>query len=147
MDDGAYHGAFTWALLKGLRSAVDPTGAVTTQSLKGYLVNALSKFMTAEQRAAAEVANEPDFGSEDPIVLAHPPGFTFDMTLRVSASAVGHPYTIVTGSPPQEVSANVVPTSEFTVTLPNGLYVMHVPAIDMIAGFEVIGVSHDVSLG
>jgi uncharacterized caspase-like protein len=146
MEDGEYHGAFTWALLKGLRSAVDTTGAVTTQSLKGYLMNALPRFMSPEQRAAAEVANEPDFGSEDGIILARPPELTFDITLLVPQLAVGHPYTIVTGSPPQEVKNGVVPSVEFTVKLPNGLYVMHVAVTETTGGFEVIGVSRDVSL-
>ena len=146
-DDGVYHGAFTWALLKGLRSAVDENGAITSHSLKGYLVNAMQSFMTDEQKRDERVSTEPDFGSEDDIVFARPPEPAFDVTLTVPAQAVGHRYRIVTGSPPRSVKTGTVPGPRFKVKLPNGLYVASVAAAKLTAGIEVIGVDGHASLG
>lgn len=144
--DGEYHGAFTWALLKGLRSAVDDNGAITSHSLKGYLVNAMQTFMTDEQRRDERVSKEPDFGSEDGIVFARPPQAAFDVTVHVPAAAVGRRYRIMTGSPPRNARSGIVPSQAFTIPLPNGLYVVTVPAAKLTEGIEVIGVAREISL-
>ena len=144
--DGQVHGAFTWTLLKGLRSAVDDTGAITSHSLKGYLVNAMARFMTDEQRRDERVSNEPDFGSEDDIVFATPPEPAFGVTIHVPPAAVGRRYQIVTGSPPRKAKSGIVPDPTWTVPLTNGLYVVTVPVAKLTGQIEVIGVAREISL-
>jgi uncharacterized caspase-like protein len=144
--DGQVHGAFTWALLKGLRSAVDDAGAITSHSLKGYLVNAMATFMTDEQRRDERVSNEPDFGSEDDIVFATPPEPLFDVTVHLPPAGVGRRYQIVTGSPPHKARSGIVPSPTFTVPLSNGLYVITVPVAKLTGQIEVIGVAREISL-
>jgi uncharacterized caspase-like protein len=144
--DGQYHGAFTWSLLKGLRSAVDDSGAITSHSLKGYLVNAMKTFMTDEQRRHERVSKEPDFGSEDDIVFVKAPKPKFEVTVRVPATAVGRRFQIITGIPPRNARSGVVPSREFTVPLANGLYVVTVPVAKLTGEFEVTGVGREISI-
>ena len=145
--DGQVHGAFTWALLKGLRSAVDDAGAITSHSLKGYLVNAMATFMTDEQRRDERVSNEPDFGSEDDILFADAARTAIDVTVHLPPAGVGRRYQIVTGSPPYKARSGIVRFSPtFKVPLSNGLYVITVPVAKLTGQIEVIGVAREINL-
>ena len=102
MDDGQVHGAFTWALLTGLRgAAADPvTGEVRSGSLHDYLLNSMRSFMTAEQRQDPQVSKEPDFGPVDDLLLATVKRASSHVTLRFPPAAEGTGWRILTGSPP-----------------------------------------------
>lgn len=64
MPDGNWHGAFTYALLRGLEGEA-PT-PVTSDSLTDYLRNAMKQFQSPEDQQRGVVAHEPSFGRRDP---------------------------------------------------------------------------------
>lgn len=72
--NGRARGVFTHTLLEGLQGgAVDPaTLAVTTASLRNYLINNMRRHMSPQQLADPDVSNEPDFGTVDDFVLVPP---------------------------------------------------------------------------
>ena len=69
--EGEPRGVFTHTLLEGLRGgAKDPvTGAVTTATLRNYLINNMRRHMSLNQVADPDVSNEPDFGTVDDFEL------------------------------------------------------------------------------
>lgn len=148
MEDGDVHGAFTWALLKGLRGAnADPvTGAVTTSRLCNYLTSAMRGFMTAEQLADPQVSKEPDFGPVDEIVLAVVPPAAWKVTLDFGPSAVGHRWQILTADM-EEKSTGIAAAEALTVRLPASVYVVRVEAATLTVPFQVIGKDQTVHVG
>ncbi|WAJ28459.1 hypothetical protein [Jiella sp. R10] len=74
--EGEPRGIFTHTLVRGLSgAAADPsTGAVTTASLRNYLINNMRRHMSLAQLADPDVSNEPDFGTVDDFELVPPSG-------------------------------------------------------------------------
>ena len=97
MPDGQWHGAFTYALLEGLKgSAATP---VTGETLRDYLLNAMRAFMSERDQKRPTVAKEPSFGITDRMEFGTPAFRTFPVTLRFPAAAVGHPVRVAVSAP------------------------------------------------
>jgi hypothetical protein len=148
MEDGAVHGAFTWALLQGLHGAnANPvTGEVTTARLRDYLVNSMRDFMTPDQLADPAVSNEPDFGPDEDLVLASIRPATSAITLTFESLANGHSWRILTAAMAVMASGIAAPAGA-TIRLPAGAYVAEVEGTDLSAGFQVIGKDLAVHVG
>lgn len=137
-DGSKIHGAFTWALLEGLRgAAADVNGRVTGRSLGDWIRNAMCARMTDLQRQDGDVAKEPEVVQEDSRLIfargVRRPSFPVTLTLPPEAS--GKLLRIWSGIPPraQELSAAAV----LNLQLPPGLYVVEVPAAGLRQGFDL----------
>jgi hypothetical protein len=149
MDDGLIHGAFTWALLQGLRGAAAdiPTGEVRTAGLRDYLTNVMGSFMTDEQRADPDVSNEPDFGFDDDILFAKVDPALAEIHLTFAPAATGAAWHVLTGSPATDVGDGTVGADGAGITsggatslwLPTGVYIARIDALGVTTGFEVSG--------
>jgi hypothetical protein len=130
MPDRQWHGAFTYALLQGLHGAA--TGAVTTDSLRDYLRNTMKSFMRPDQRSQLTVAQEPAFGTTDPMELAP--------LLTLPATCVGRPATIGTtrGAAPA-AAVDALPGTRWEVQLQAGHYAVHVEGPELAVPFTVPG--------
>jgi hypothetical protein len=137
MPDGKCHGAFTYALLEGLkRGAADP---VTSDSLRDYLVNAMKDFMTDEQRRRSNVGKEPAFGRTDPITFATRPRPTFPVTLRFAPEHVGRRVFVATGRTEAPVAETVLGAADWTIRLAPGFWGVFVEGTAISKGLEVAG--------
>lgn len=137
---GRAHGAFTWALLEGLRgAAADPSGRVTAASLGDWLRQAQAARLPAEP--AATLAREPELVAADPaLVLAEgmaPPHFP--VRLRFPRAAWGHPARLWHGAPARLDPGLGLARAELSLTLPPGLYLVEVPGAGLRHGFAVTG--------
>jgi hypothetical protein len=123
MPDGKCHGVFTYTLLKGLNSAIDDQGRVTTRSLKDYLINNMRLNITPKYRSSGTVSKEPDFGNVDDIVLVprapSPPLFT----LQIPGVPDGTQVDILGGNPSRIVATEVVIAGNITSRLIGGNYI------------------------
>ncbi|WP_291088556.1 caspase family protein [Hydrogenophaga sp.] len=140
-DRGVFHGAFTWALLQGLRgAAADVNGRVTGRSLADWVRNAMSARYEPRDRLDRDVAKEPEVIAEDSSMIfvrgAVPPDY--DITLRFPAAALGAQARIWTGAPPAVVQVFMVNTPETTLLLRPGLYVLETDIGGLRHGFEVL---------
>jgi uncharacterized caspase-like protein len=143
-DDNRFHGVFTYALLKGLREAVENpvSGEVTSASLKSYLYRNMNTYMTPEQRSDPSVSQEPDFGFDDPIVFCKVDNIALTgVTLAFPTAAEGRTFRVVTGAPPTEVANGTVQQGAGSTRLPAGLYFVKVDGLALASGFEVAGAS------
>lgn len=137
MPDGRWHGAFTYALLQGLKGAAP--GAVTATSLHDYLVNNMKSFMRADQRIAT-VSDEPDFGKVDDIVFPTPTQApTFGLTLRFRNDCVGKRAVVVTRSTLPPAAEIVLAGTDWQPELEAGSYVASVPDLQLLSAFTVTG--------
>ncbi|TSP13444.1 MULTISPECIES: caspase family protein [Cupriavidus] len=137
-DGDKIHGAFTWALLQGLRGAAsDANGRVTGRSLADWLRNALCARMTPAHLRDGDVAKEPEIVQEDAgLIFARgvpPPRYT--VTLTLPPEAAGKPLRLWSGIPPRAEAMTAQPA--MTLPLTPGLYVVEVPEAGLRQGFEV----------
>jgi hypothetical protein len=138
MPDRQWHGAFTYALLQGLKGAAP--GDVTSDSLSNYLRNTVKDFMRPEQRSSKTVAVEPAIGKTDPMVFATLPTPTFDVTLRFPQTCAGRLATIFTTRSQPAVAEMVLDgDAEWTVALEAGAYGVEVADLGISKAFEVTG--------
>jgi hypothetical protein len=140
MPDGRCHGAFTYALLEGLRGAPRP---VTSTSLRDYLHNAMKGFLSPDQRRRKTVAQEPAFGRTDPIVFATEGAPAFAVTLRFAPEHVGRRVFVGTGRQATPRAETVLAAPEWTVQLPAGFWGAFVDGTPVSKGFEVTGARVD----
>jgi hypothetical protein len=141
MPDGKWHGAFTYALLKGLEGAA--AGDVTSDTLRDYLRNNMKSFMRDDQRTSV-VAQEPAFGPTDPITFGAPPQkLRFGVTLRFPQEAVGKKATISVDASSPLVAETVLAAPEWKVELETGVYVAFVPDLNRYQAFGVTGEQED----
>jgi uncharacterized caspase-like protein len=136
MPDHRWHGAFTYALLQGLNGAVP--GAVTATSLHDYLVNNMKSFMRDDQRIAATVSHEPDFGRVDDIAFPTRSS-KFALTLRFRNDCVGKRAVVVTNSTLPPAADTVLTTTDWQPKLQAGHYVASVPDLGLLSVFTVTG--------
>jgi hypothetical protein len=137
MPDGNWHGAFTYALLQGLRGAA--TGDVTSASLRDYLLNNMKSFMRDDQHIAT-VAQEPDFGRTDEIEFATAAQTPkFPVTLRFRDDCVGRQATVRTRSSLPPAAETVLAQAEWRPELEAGAYVAFVPDLQLASVFTVTG--------
>ena len=137
MPDGQWHGAFTYALLEGLKgSAATP---VTGETLRDYLLNAMRAFMSERDQKRPTVAKEPSFGITDRMEFGTPAFRTFPVTLRFPAAAVGHPVRVAVSRSAPAVAETVLSTRNWTVDLAAGAYAVFVDGTGTAQTFQVVG--------
>ena len=129
--DNKVHGIFTTALLSGLRGqAADmSSGLITASSLKSYLYQNMSHFLTAEERANPDIGKDPHIDDHtnpvEPMVFAEialPDVKKVKVTIHVGPSDVGKQAGIFgndESNPTETIDA--VPEL-WEVELANGLY-------------------------
>jgi hypothetical protein len=140
MDDGNVHGVFTYTLLQGLKGeAADPeSGQITSERLKNYLIHAMPRVMSAQNRENPNISHEPDFGPVDDMVFGSVPELPkHAVTLSLPASALGKMLTVDGGPLAKPLSQAIAATNE-TLQLPNGIYIAEVDNLGSV-GFKVIG--------
>lgn len=140
-DQGKFHGAFTWALLEGLRgSAADANGRVTGRSLGDWMRNAMAARFTDRDRRDANISKEPEILEEDAslIFVRGAVAPDIDVTLRFPESALGGQARIWSGSPPAIATRFALKTSSKQLRLRAGLYVAEVASAGIRHGFEVL---------
>jgi uncharacterized caspase-like protein len=154
-DDAQIHGAFTWALLRGLLgAAADPvTGEIRSGRLRDYLTNAMRTFMSDEQRNDTLVSKEPDFGFVDDLLIATipapgiPAASQSKVRLAFPAATAGASWEVVTGSPSTVVASGTVQANlEATIELPSGIFLARVVGGGPFAWVEVTGQDRDVTV-
>jgi len=141
MPDGSWHGAFTYALLEGLKGAA--TTPVTSDSLRNYLLNAMQGFMRDEQRADRTVAREPRFDRTDHMEFGTPPRTTFPVTLRFPPECDGRPATVGRGKYVQPSDETVLQGIDWALRLEAGVHVAYVDQRGFSQPFEVTGGATD----
>ena len=136
--DGAWHGVFTHALLKGLNGAAGTP--VTTQALKRFLFNTMKTFMTPEQLANPQVAKEPWFEEEHDLEFATPAAQqTFEAKLLFPPECLGKRVTISVDASSPLVADETLAAREWKPQLPVGVYAVYVPELRLEQGFQVTG--------
>ena len=147
MPDGLVHGAFTYALLKGLDGdAADPsTGMVTTSTLQKHLRETMRTWMKKDDIEDPDVSSEPDFGPADPIELVHVGQTQQRIRFLFPASAQGAEVRIETGNF-QTVQSGVVQSGQWATQLSNGIYRLVVDASGLTRTFEVRSQDDDIDL-
>jgi len=139
-DAGKIHGAFTWALLEGLKgAAADYNGRVTARSLADWLRNATSAHMTDLHRQDGDVAKEPEIIQEDAgLVFARGVARRqYSVEIEIPERTVGKSLQIWSGIPPRVEVINAEGPL-VALELPPGLYLAEVPDAGLRQGFEVV---------
>jgi uncharacterized caspase-like protein len=140
MEDGNWHGVFTWALLKGLEGAAAPSGVVTSNSLHDYLINNMRSFMRQDQRDNQGIAQEPDFGKVEPITFASLPSASrYPVTLRFPANCIGNAAKIVTSASRPPAATTVLAETDWKLELEAGSYAALVPTLSLVHPFTITG--------
>jgi len=139
-DNGKLHGIFTWTLLKGLRGgAADPTGAVTSESLRLYLENGLSQYLSADDTNDPDISKRPDVVRSDPgIVFAVHAGVSkTTVTINFPQECEGAVARVWNGFPPRPQDARIH-DRKVTLELGKGLYLVDAIQHGYRQGFEVV---------
>jgi hypothetical protein len=136
MLDGQWHGAFTYALLLGLQGAARTP--VTSDSLRDYLHNAVTDFMSEADRRRRTVAREPAFGRTDPITFSAPDRLTFTVTVDVPPACVGKRALVADGPSSPPVAETVLTDQSWELELETGLYEVSVPQTGHAKAFKVV---------
>lgn len=137
MPDGQWHGAFTYALLEGLKGAAP--SPVTSYTLSGYLHNATKEFIAPDDRKRKTVAQEPTFGKTDEIVFATPPRAAFPVTLEFAPECLGRRVTVGTSRTSAPVAEKVLDDPTWNIELEPGLWGAFVDGSETKKLFEVAG--------
>jgi hypothetical protein len=143
MADGDWHGAFTYALLRGLEGEA-PT-PVTSDSLSDYLRNAMKQFQSDDDKPRRTVAHEPAFGRRDPITFAEPARQTVPVRITFAPACIGQRATVARGRGMPPVADTLLTGTEWQPSLEPGLYVVLVDALGLSRVFEAVG-DADVSV-
>jgi hypothetical protein len=140
-DGGKTHGAFTWALLEGLRgAAADHNGRVTGRSLGDWLRNAQVARISPEDREDLDVSKEPEIVQED-AGLIFSRGISkpsYPVSLTFPQAAKNETALLWSGQPPRVVENIPLGTAPLETSLRPGLYLVEVPAAGLRQGFEVV---------
>jgi hypothetical protein len=143
MADGDWHGAFTYALLRGLEGEA-PT-PVTSDTLSDYLRNAMKQFQSDDDKPRRTVAHEPAFGRRDPITFAEPARQTVPVRITFAPACRGQRATVARGRGRPAVAERLLTETEWQLKLEPGLYVVLVDALGLSKAFEAVG-DADVSV-
>ncbi len=138
--ENKFHGAFTWAFLKGLEgAAANAHGVVTGHSMANWLRNAVSPWLSEADRTDPDVSKEPEIVAEDPkIIFARGVSpLSFETTLSFPPNAVGKKGRLWSGTwSPRSTDLTVETT--MLHRLPAGLHLIEVPEAGLRQGFEVV---------
>lgn len=147
MEYDTWRGVFTLALLEGLRGAaydpktieiVDgkPMASVTAVSLKAFLNTSMREFLSPEDRADAQVSNEPDIPhprneqKDSELIFGVPvPVPTYPVMFQLSAADVGLTLRVVRITPQGQfvdLASQTLITHEATLQLSPSLYLAQV---------------------
>jgi Caspase domain len=137
MPDGAWHGAFTYALMQGLRGAAQTP--LTTDTLRDYLLNAQKEFLDDDQRRRATVAKEPSFGFTDVMAFGSPTRPRFPVSLRFQPGVVGRRVSVGVARSDPPVAATELQGTQWDLALEAGAYGVFVDGSDASDEFQVIG--------
>lgn len=137
-DGNRFHGAFTWAFLKGLEgAAVNRYGIVNGHSMANWLRNAIYPWLTEADLTAADVSRQPEIVAEDAglVFATGVAPLQFNTALEFEADAIDNRVRLWSGVPPR--------AEEFTAArrvvrpLRAGLHVVEVPDAGYRQGFEI----------
>jgi hypothetical protein len=138
---GTVRGAFTWALLDGLRgAATDANARVTGRSLADWLRQSILGRLPPAALGDPDVAKEPDIVSEDAelIFARGMKPLLFDVTLQVPDLPDDQKIVLWSGVPLRpETEAGVI-GGVAVVKLTPGLYHAEAPDTGLAASFEVV---------
>jgi hypothetical protein len=112
---GEPHSIFTYTLLEGLEgAAIEPnTGAVTTSSLRRYLINHMRRHMTPEQLLdTSNFSQEPDFATVDDFELLPASALAARGVATVTPAPAGPPVRLSVQSGDPAIEIFVVDTSD-----------------------------------
>jgi hypothetical protein len=137
MPDGQWHGAFTYALLEGLKGAAP--SPVTGDTLSGYLHNATKEFIAPKDRKRKTVAQEPTFMRTDEIVFATRPRAAFPVTLEFTPECLGRRVMVGTSRTSAPVVEKVLDDPTWNIELEPGLWGAFVDGSETKKLFEVAG--------
>jgi hypothetical protein len=141
-DGNNVHGAFTWALLQGLRgAAADQNGQVTGRSLADWVRNAQIAWLGERDLKDSDVSREPSVLREDSgLVLARGVVKTrFKVGVSFAPAAAGLEAVLWAGAPPVRAQRfPVKPGAPQRLDLEPGLYLIEVPDATLRQGFEVV---------
>jgi Caspase domain len=133
MEDGKWHGVFTWALLRGLSGAAASSNAVvTSKSLEGYLRSNMKSFMRKEQQDDQGVSKEPAFGKVQDIEFSRLAVPRFPVTLRFPAACIGKLATIVTTPAQPPAAQTTLAEANWNLLLEAGKYAAFAPTLGFI---------------
>jgi Caspase domain len=119
--DGRVHGVFTFALMQGLNGkGCDDTGAVTTESLREYLLNTMRTLLSADDVRNPQIAQQPEVSGSDRFVLV-PAAAPITFPVQITVKAPGQSGLITDGRLQTVAKTPAVPAL-WTVSLPRGLY-------------------------
>ena len=145
MPDGKVHGAFSAALLEGLRGAAsEPNGEITAVSLANYLYGNMKTFLAPEASSDPSISLEPDlvFDAKDRFVLARVPSEaipTYSVTIELPDESKGRSVQILDSSF-QRIAESQSGTSEtWQLNLRRGIYLVRIEGLEWNRIFEVRG--------
>lgn len=144
MPDGTWHGAFTYALLRGLEGEA-PT-PVTSDSLTDYLRNAMKQFQSPEDQQRGVVAHEPAFGRRDAMMFAAPVRQTVPVTITFAPACIGQRARVARDRNAAALADTVVTETTWEVSLEPGFYAVLVDSLNLATVFEAAGGAH-VAIG
>jgi hypothetical protein len=155
MNDGKIRGVFTETLMQGLLGAAcdRSTGEITTNSLRGYLKDAMPFFFDEQDRKNSSIRKDPtlpDFGDGDFIVaqvqVTNIP--SYQITIQLPAEFLNQELQLIYGSGAQMkiMDLNAPLGTSLPLTLSRGSYTLRVKGPGGVArGFDVTGIgSEDV---
>jgi hypothetical protein len=149
MDDGKYHGVFTYCLLQGLKgeAADQASGKITSESLKAYLIHAMPRVMDSAYLENSDISREPEFAYMDDIVFGSVRETSkHAVRLVLPESALGKRLT-VDGGPLEKPLSKAVGAVNEVLELPNGIYIAEVEGVEKLTDFKVVGGQIDVQIG
>jgi hypothetical protein len=143
MADGRWHGAFTYALLRGLEGEAQTP--VTSDTLSDYLRNVMKQFQSDDDKPRRTVAHEPAFGRRDPITFAAPVRQTVPVRITFTPECLGQRATVARGRGMPPVAETRLSGTAWQLKLEPALYVVLVDALGLSKVFEAVG-DADVSV-
>jgi hypothetical protein len=146
--DGETRGVFTATLLDALKGgASEDDGRITGQSLKAYLYENMTGFLSAADLANPDVAKQPDLYCdvpEDQFVIARVPPLQYDVAIPLPAGSQGSPLQLIgerNGMKYTRIADGVADVSlQWKQTLPRGTYQLLVNATSLVVTVKGRGV-------
>ncbi len=119
--DGRVHGVFTMALMQGLQGkACDSSGAITTETLREYLYNAVPSLLSPDDMMDPRIATQPDIPASDQFLLL-PGASVTAFPVRISVKTPGQRGLVTDGG--RRTAAEIALTpAQWNLSLPLGLY-------------------------
>jgi len=137
-------GAFTWAVVEGLKgAAADRYGRVTGRSLANWVRNAQPAVMTPADLGNPGISQEPDVLQEDSglIFVKGVSKPRYPVLIQCPDAVTGSKAVVWSGTPAYAVEEFQTGPGGNTLSLEPGLYCVDVPDAGLRQGFEVLSPS------